>query len=151
MAQWSTQEDLTAAYETIAASIDGWQQPAAHAVGLTSATSTDDWEFGHVNGPGEGRLPGVIMAKTVGHAHGSGTYPIGLSELRHALAALAPAEDVTVVPHPNLAAWRRVVLELESNPARELVAVFVGDLADPPGSEAEVSLRVHLEQRDEDR
>lgn len=144
MAEWSTPQDLTAAYETVAASIEGWQRPAAHAVGLTSATSTQDYEFGHVNGAGEGPLPGVIMAKTVGHVSGSGTYPIGLTELRHALAALAPAEGVTSVPHPNLAAWRRMVLELETNPARELVAVFVGDLDDPPVSEAEVSLRTRL-------
>jgi hypothetical protein len=49
------------------------------------------------------------------------------------------------VPHPNLGAWKEVLAELDSNPAREAVAVYVADLDDPVSSEADASLRVLLE------
>ena len=44
-AAWTTPEELAAARETIAASIEGWKRPAAYAVGLTSATSSAEFEF----------------------------------------------------------------------------------------------------------
>jgi len=46
--------------------------------------------------------------------------------------------------HPNLRAWREIVTEVESNPYRGIVAVFIGDLDDPVSSEADGSLRTQL-------
>jgi len=37
-----------------------------------------------------------------------------------------------------------ILAELESNPARTAVVVFIGDLADPVSSEADGSLRSQL-------
>jgi hypothetical protein len=59
--------------------------------------------------------------------------------------SLAPAEACTTVEHPNLAAWRSVLAELDGNPAREAVAVFVADLDDPVTSEADGSMRATFE------
>lgn len=140
---WSTPEALNAHRDTIAASIEGYEPPAAFAVGISSATSAADTEFPHVNA-GTGLLPAVVMAKTVRHVSGTATYPLTLHELQHALTALSPAEACTSMPHPNLAAWRQVVADLEANPARTAVAVFVGDLGDPVSSEADGSLRLLL-------
>ena len=49
--------------------------------------------------------------------------------------------------HPNLRAWREIVTEVESNPYRGIVAVFIGDLDDPVSSEADGSLRTQLPDR----
>ena len=142
-ATWSTPEELALARETIAASIEGWQPPAAFAVGLSSATSSAETEFPVVN-VGEGLLPAVVMAKTIGYANGTLTHELTSHELRHALDGLAPAEACTEVDHPNLRAWRGILAELESNPARTAVVVFVGDLEDPVSSESDGSLRSQL-------
>ena len=72
-----------------------------------------------------------------------------LAEAAHQLAAavesLAPAQACTAVDHPNLAAWRAALADLEGNPAREAVAVFVADLHDPVTSEADGSMRATFE------
>lgn len=140
---WSTPEQLTAAQETIAASIDGWREPAAFAVGLSSATSSAEFEFPHIN-VGNGYLPAAVMAKTIGYASGTSTHTLSVAELTHAVDGLAPAQACTTVEHPNLAAWREMLHEVESNPYRSIVAVFIGDLADPVSSEADGSLRTQL-------
>ena len=90
-ASWSTPEQLAAAQETIAASIDGWREPAVFAVGLTSATSSAEVEFPHVN-VGTGYLPAAVMAKTIGYASGTSTHSLSVAELTHAVNGLAPAE-----------------------------------------------------------
>ncbi len=143
-AQWSTPQELAAARETIAASIDGWQPPAAYAVGLSSATSSSETEFPVVNVGSAHLLPAVVMAKTIGYASGTLTHELTTHELEHAIAGLSPAEACTAVEHPNLAAWRQVLSELRSNPARTAVVVFIGDLDDPVSSEADGSLRSQL-------
>ena len=61
------------------------------------------------------------------------------------MESLEPAGACTTVEHPNLAAWREVLLELEGNPAREAQAVFVADLDDPVTSEADGSMRATFE------
>lgn len=143
MAEWNTPEQIAAARETIAASIDGWQKPAVWAVGMTSATSSAEFEFPVVN-VGEAYLPALCLAKTIGYASGTSTHALSPAELRHALNGAAPAEAYTGVPHPNLAAWREMLDEVESNPYRSLVAVFIADLEDPVSSEADGSLRTQL-------
>jgi hypothetical protein len=142
-AAWRTSEELAAARETIAASIDGWAPPAAYAVGLTSATSSAEYEFPVVN-VGEHYLPAVVLAKTIGYSSGTATHVLSVAELTHAVNGLAPAEACTTVDHANLRAWREMLAEVESNPYRGIVAVFIGDLDDPVSSEADGSLRTQL-------
>jgi ERCC4-related helicase len=144
-AQWSTPEEIAAATKTIAASIDGWKEPAVHAVGISSATSSAETELPHIN-VGEDYLAALVMAKTIGYSNGTVTHLLTTHELKHAVAGLSPAEACPAYEHPNLGAWREILAELESNPARTAVVVFIGDLSDPVSSEADGSLRSQLPQ-----
>lgn len=144
-ADWSTPEGLKAIKESIAATIPGWQAPALYAVGVSSASSSPEPEFPHVNPPGGSHnLPGVVLAKVVGHDGSTATIELSAPQLEAAVEALAPAEACTTVDHPNLAAWRRVLGELRANPARTAYAVFVRDVDDPVTSEADAALRALL-------
>lgn len=142
---WSTPEGLKAIKEAVAATIPGWQPPAAYAVGLSSASSSPEPDFPHVNAPaGAHNLPGVVLAKVLGHDGSTATIDLTATQLEAAVDALAPAEACTSVDHPNLAAWRRVLDELRSNPARTAYAVYVADLDDAVTSEADAALRTLL-------
>jgi hypothetical protein len=143
---WSTPEGLVAIADHLAARIDGWRPPVAWAVGLSAASSSPEWVFPHVNAPG-GRhaLAAVVLATVLRHDGSTATLDLGRSGLEAAARSLAPAEACPGLDHPNLAAWRFVLAELESNPARSAAAVFVADLEDPVSSEADASLRVLLE------
>jgi len=81
----------------------------------------------------------------LGHDGSTATVPLSRSQLAAAVESLVPAEACTAVDHPNLAAWREVLHELEGNPAREAQAVFVADLDDPVTSEADGSMRALFE------
>lgn len=143
---WSTPQGLAAIRDHLAARLDTWHQPVAHAVGLSPATSSPEWVFAHVNTPGGTHgLPAVVLATILGHDGSTATLPLGRSELAAAVESLAPAQACTSVEHPNLAAWRAVLAELDGNPAREAVAVFVADLEDPVTSEADGSMRATFE------
>jgi hypothetical protein len=144
-ADWSTPEGLAAIKDALAATIDGWVPPVAYAVGISSASSSPELAFPHVNPPGGTHgLPAVVLAKLLGHAHGSHTYDLSRPQLEAAVETLRPAEACTTLDHPNLAAWRTVLAELGSNPARTAYAVFIGDLDAPVESEAEATLRTLL-------
>ena len=142
---WSTPEGLAAIKDALAATIDGWEPPVAYAVGISSASSSPELEFPHVNAPGGAHgLPAVVLAKLLGHANGSQTYELSRPQLEAAVETLSPAEACTTRDHPNLAAWRTVLADLEANPARTAYAVFIGDLDDPVASEADATLRTLL-------
>lgn len=142
---WSTPEGLAAIKVALAATINGWQPPVAYAVGISPASSSPELEFPHVNAPGGTHgLPAVILAKLLGHVNGTQTYELTRQQLEAAVETLRPAEACTSLDHPNLAAWRTVLAELDANPARTAFAVFVGDLDDPVGSEADATLRALL-------
>ena len=143
---WSTPEGLVAIRDHLAARIEGWRQPVAYAVALSPASSSPEWVFAHVNAPG-GRhgLPAVVLATVLGHDGTTASLPLSRPELAAAVESLAPAQACTDLPHPNLDAWREVLTELEGNPAREAVAVFVADLDDPVTSEADGSMRATFE------
>ena len=143
---WSTPDGLAAIRAHLAARIDGWRQPVAYAVGLSSASSSPEWVFAHVNAPG-GRhaLPAVVLATVLGHDGTTASLPLSRAQLAAAVESLAPAEACTALDHPNLAAWRAVLAELDGNPAREAQAVFVADLDDPVTSEADGSMRATFE------
>jgi hypothetical protein len=143
---WSTPEGLAAIRDHLAARLDAWHPPVAHAVGLSPASSSPEWVFAHVNAPdGTHGLPAVVLATILGHDGSTATLPLGRGELAAAVESLAPAEACTALEHPNLAAWRSVLAELDGNPAREAVAVFVADLDDPVTSEADGSMRATFE------
>lgn len=143
---WSTPEGLAAITDHLAAKIEGWRPPVAYAVGLSPASSSVEWEFGHVNAPG-GRhgLPAVILATVLGHDGSTATLDVTTSQLAAAVESLAPAEACTEREHPNLAAWRVALAEARSNPARTLIAVFVADLEDPVASEPDGAMRATFE------
>ena len=143
---WSTPAGLAAIKDHLAGRIDGWVQPVAWAVGVSSASSNPDWEFPHINTPG-GRhgLSAVVLASVLRHDGSTATLPLTGPQLEAALEALAPAEACTQVEHPNLAAWRTALGQVGDNPARELVAVFVADLDDPASSDVDGSMRATFE------
>ena len=115
---WSTPEGLKAIKEAVAATIPGWQPPAAYAVGLSSASSSPEPDFPHVNAPGGAHnLPGVVLAKVLGHDGSTATIDLTATQLEAAVDALAPAEACTSVDHPNLAAWHKRVSERPSSKA----------------------------------
>ena len=144
-ADWSTPEGLAAIKEALAATIDGWVPPVAYAVGISSASSSPELEFPHVNAPGGTHgLPAVVLAKLLGHVSGSHTYDLSRPQLEAAVETLRPAQACTSLDHPNLAAWRTILGEIGSNPARTAYAVFIGDLDEPVESEAEATLRTLL-------
>lgn len=144
--EWGTVDGLAAIRQHLADRIDGWRSPVAYGVGLSPASSSPEWEFPHVNAPG-GRhgLPAVVLATVIGHDGSTATREISTAHLAAAIESLAPAEACTDVEHPNLAAWRTLLAEAESNPARTLAAVFVADLHDPVTSDADGTLRTFFE------
>ncbi|MCA1782492.1 MAG: hypothetical protein ABR500_08285 [Dermatophilaceae bacterium] len=143
---WSTPDGLAAIAAHLANKIEGYVPPTAYAVGITPASSSAEIEFPHVNPPG-GRhgLPAAILATILHHTSGSRTYDLAVPQLKAAVEALSPAEACTELEHPNLAAWRELLAEAASNPARSLLAVFIGDLGDPIDSNADATLRATLE------
>ncbi|MBR7741973.1 hypothetical protein KC207_01535 [Phycicoccus sp. BSK3Z-2] len=146
---WSTPEGLAAIEAHLAGRIEGWRSPVAWAVGISPATSSPEWVFPHVNTPGGTHgLSAVVLATVLGHEGGSETLTVSHADLEAAVDSLAPAEAAADRSHPNLVAWREVLHELEGNPFREAVAVFVGDLDDPVSSEADASMRLTFEDVD---
>ncbi len=142
---WSTPEGLAAIKAYLAGRIPGWREPATFALGISPASSSPEWEFGHLNAPGGGHgLAAVVLASVLHHDGSTATLEVSTSDLREAVASLSPAQACTQVPHPNLAAWQRALAEVESNPMRTLCAVFIADLDDPVSSEADGSLRTQL-------
>ena len=143
-----TLDDIATARTALEATIDGWVPPAAWAVGVATIGPSGavlDVAFPVVNGGGP-TFPGVAVAAQAGHASGTATHRLSVDQLRAAVDAVAPAEPVDV-PHPNLGGWRHL-LDLVDVPAaggtRQLVAAFIGDLADAPVDTIDAWLRLHL-------
>ncbi|QBF47183.1 hypothetical protein [Janibacter limosus] len=143
---WSTPAGLAAIKDHLTGRIDGWRQPVAWAVGITSASSDPSWQLPHVNTPG-GRhgLAAVVLASVLRHDGSTATLALSPEQLGAAVEGLAPAEACAEVHHANLGVWRGLLAEVEGNPARELVAIFVADLADPITSDADGAMRATFE------
>jgi hypothetical protein len=127
--RWELPSDVEAAYRRISSAIRGWDPPVAHGVGLvpgdTGAPAPE--HFPLIKGP-DHRLPAAVLATVVGHANGTGAYPLSRAQLQRAVAMLAPAQACTAHNHPNLWTWRDVYLPaLAADPAATPVAVFLGD------------------------
>ncbi len=143
---WSTPEGLAEIARRLAGAIDGWRDPVMYAVGLSSATSSPEWEFPHVNAPPSGTpLPAAVLATVLRHDGSTATVELTTSQLEAAVESLAPAEACTSREHPNLEAWRALLTDARANPARVAVAVFVADADDPVTSEADGAMRLLVE------
>jgi hypothetical protein len=135
---WSTRAGLREISRARSAHIPGWRAPVAYAVGFQR---DGQWSFPHVNEPGGTHgLPAVLLAETLGYSSGTREYRLSPEQLAEAIAKLAPAEAATDVDHPNLAAWR--VVQVAG--AREIAAVFVGDVGDPAAGPADSALRAQF-------
>ncbi len=141
---WSTPEGLAAIKAHLAAQVEGWSDPVAHAVAISPASSEPVWEVPHVNSGG-GALSALVLATVLGHDGSTATLPLDSAHLRAALESLEPAEACPGLSHPNLAAWRSVLDALAANPAREAVAVFVASLDDPVTSDVDAQLRAEVD------
>jgi hypothetical protein len=122
--RWTTTEEITAAREGLEDAIDGYERPAAYALGL-AVPGEPEAVFPLVN-QGANFLPAVVLATVCGHVRGTATYVLDGQRLQEAIDLLAPAEACTAYDHPNLAAWRRLRAEVD-RPDAEVVAVFLGD------------------------
>lgn len=127
--RWPTKDDLASARKRFEAAIPGWRAPAAFGVGLPGEADADGTSFPVVNRR-SGYLSAVVLATVCGHASGTRTYPLSADELAEAVRLMSPAEACTDVGHPNTAAWRGILDEIEGT-GRRAVAVFVGDPDEP--------------------
>ena len=95
---WSTPEGLAAITTYLGGRIPDWRAPVAHALALSPATSSPEWEFAHVNAPG-GRhaLPAVILATVLGHDGSTATLEVSRSDLQEAVASLQLLVEVEMV------------------------------------------------------
>ncbi|MDT0327336.1 hypothetical protein [Nocardiopsis lambiniae] len=137
MEQWVTKEDVFAARERLEADHEGWERPVAFAVGRLRG---GDLHFPWVNRPGAlHALPAIVLARALGHVRGTATHDLPVDRLREAVEALSPAEACTEFDHPNLFAWRDLLVDLEDTD--RFVAVFVADPADPAVDDHDVAFR----------
>lgn len=143
--RWSTAADLAAARARFEEAIPGWRAPAAFALGTVSPASGGG-EGSVIDFPvansGGAALSAVVLATACGHRGGTATYELGVDEVARAVELLSPAEAYTEIPHPNMAAWHRILGELRSDGTNvRAVAVFVADLADPVADSHDAALR----------
>lgn len=148
--RWSTAADLAAARGRLEEAIPGWRAPAAFAMGIVSPASGGEGsviEFPVANSGG-GALPAVVLATACGHREGTATYELTVDEVARAVELLSPAEAYTEIPHPNMAAWRRILAELRSDgTSTRAVAVFVADPADPVADAYDAALRSAIAEK----
>ncbi|MFD3684724.1 hypothetical protein ACFWTE_07905 [Nocardiopsis sp. NPDC058631] len=140
MEKWATKEEIIAVRERLEAADPRWRRPAAYAVGVIRDGRT---EFTLTNRGGN-YLPAVILARVAGHSSGSAAYPLSVEQLETAEAELAPAEACADFDHPNLRHWRDLIAEVTGK-GGQLIAVFLGDLADEPVDEHDRALRSALD------
>lgn len=126
--RWTTTEEIAAARGRLEDAIDGYERPAAYALGLTVPGEAGTGAVFPLVNQGANFLPAVVLATVCGHARGTATYVLDEEQLQEAIDLLAPAEACTAYDHPNLAAWRRLRAERADRPGAQVVAVFLGDL-----------------------
>ncbi len=126
--RWTTAGEIAAARQRMEEAIDGYERPAAFALGLTAGPGAPVGDvFPRVN-RGENFLPAVVLATVCGHVRGTATYLLDGRQLQEAIDLLAPAEACTEYDHPNLAVWRQIRAASADRPEAQVVAVFLGDL-----------------------
>ncbi len=130
--RWTTPEEIAAARERMEAAIDGYERPAAYALGQAGEVGAAAGDVFPLVNSGANFLPAVVLATVCGHVRGTATYVLDEQRLRRAIDLLAPAEACTDYEQPNLVAWRQVRAELANQPSAQVFAVFLGDLAPSP-------------------
>ena len=120
--------EIAAARQRMEDAIEGYERPAAYALGLTDGPGAEAADvFPRIN-RGENLLPAVVLATVCGHVRGTATYLLDERQLQEAIDLLAPAEACTGYDHPNLAVWRQIRAASTDRPDAQVVAVFLGDL-----------------------
>ena len=139
---WETPEKIRAAMDRFAAMIPGWELPAAYGVVFVPADrlGSSDVEFPVVNVGAHG-LPALVLGVLTGRSHESCTHEVSPGDLSRGIEMLAPAEGARMYRHPNLAAWRTIAEQVESEPDGKVFAVFIADLDDRPTSLYDRALR----------
>jgi hypothetical protein len=130
--RWTTPEEIAAARERMEAAIDGYERPAAYALGQAGEDGAAAGDVFRLVNSGANFLPAVVLATVCGHVRGTVTYVLDEQRLQRAIDLLAPAEACTDYEHPNLVAWRQVRAELANQPSAQVIAVFLGDLEPSP-------------------
>jgi hypothetical protein len=130
--RWTTPEEIAAARERMEAAIDGYERPAAYALGQAGEDGAAAGDVFPLVNSGANFLPAVVLATVCGHVRGTATYVLDEQRLQRAIDLLAPAEACTDYEHPNLVAWRQVRAELANQSSAQVIAVFLGDLEPSP-------------------
>jgi hypothetical protein len=104
--RWTTPEEIAAARERMEAAIDGYERPAAYALGQAGEDGAAAGDVFPLVNSGANFLPAVVLATVCGHVRGTATYVLDEQRLQRAIDLLAPAEACTDYEHPNLVAWR---------------------------------------------
>jgi hypothetical protein len=138
--QWVTAEEVRAAKQRFIDAMPGFELPVAYSV---ARCDPDGFAFAHVNEVGgTHELPSAVLAIVCGYRSGNATLPMSRDEFARAIELLAPAEPCKAFEHPNLWSWRPL---LDASPEdAEFVAVFIGDVAAAPTSDAEAAMRALL-------
>jgi hypothetical protein len=137
---WDTVEKIHAARARFEEQMPGWVPPAAFGVVLVpeDKLGSTDVTFPVVSA---NTLPAVVLGRVTGRTSETATYELSAAELSEAIALAAPAQAATMIPHPNIVAWRAISGQLAADPSARVFAVFVADLDDPPSSPYDVALR----------
>jgi hypothetical protein len=130
--RWTTPEEIAAARERMEAAIDGYERPAAYALGQAGEDGAAAGDVFPLVNSGANFLPAVVLATVCGYVRGTATYVLDEQRLQRAIDLLAPAEACTDYEHPNLVAWRQVRAELANQSSAQVIAVFLGDLESSP-------------------
>ena len=145
MEGYETVEQLQAAKAALIAQMPGWIQPAAYALGVSMNSSEIDWRA--TNHRGIHGFPAVALSMVLGYRSGSATYGLDFEMFDAAIAVLEPAGACKHYEHPNLWAWQRLraeILDDQLPEGTEIVAVFIGDEADPVTDDPNRQLRAEL-------
>jgi 2,3,4,5-tetrahydropyridine-2-carboxylate N-succinyltransferase len=147
--EWRTKEEIYAALDAIESSLDGYERPAAHGLGVSTIGPSGavlDTRYSAVN-CGEHLLAAAVLAEVTGYRSGTASVRLDAATLDAAIARLAPAEACPDFNHTNLRAWRTLRRLLDA-PAlggeRVAVASFVGALSDALVDAHDVFFRLHL-------
>lgn len=120
-----TEDELFQFRDHLIATLDGFVEPAAYAVGVVGPAGV---RFPATNVDRKHRLPAAVLAEVLGYRSGTCTLALTTEQLDAAIERLAPAEACTAWDHPNLWAWR----DLRTGVAGDarFVVVFIAEPGD---------------------
>ncbi|WP_448618077.1 hypothetical protein [Geodermatophilus sp. URMC 65] len=85
--RWTTPEEIAAARERMEAAIDGYERPAAYALGQAGEIGAAAGDVFPLVNSSANFLPAVVLATVCGHVRGTATYVLDEQRLlRDALA-----------------------------------------------------------------